>query len=115
MSRKIYEEMLPYLQIFPEGIQAESETESEIETASEADPQTDTSAASESGDESQTQENDQSSGTVSDVHTDDKTMVWKHLTEDEKKAVQDEYLNIKGTNKLKDWKTEERKEIRKNV
>ena len=127
MSRKIYEEMLPYLQIFPST--GDDEPQSDEKTATtetdefgnpveggttetdefgkpvESDTETDESETDESNtDEPETGEDGKviDGDGSSDNNNSGKSTVWKHLTDTEKANLVKEYLA--GTNKeLKKW------------
>ncbi len=94
MSRKIYEQLLPYLQIFPED-ESETDTyesETESETAeSETESETMESETSESGDASE-EEDSGTSGLTSILSSSITEFSWTHLTDEEKDAVIWEYL-----------------------
>lgn len=97
MSRKIYEELLPYLQIFSDSASDtdETETETETETTQSETAESETSE-SETG-ESETG-TDESTGSSSSVTTSgSSTFVWPHLTDEEKNQVILEYLGMSNS------------------
>ena len=95
MSRKIYEELLPYLQIFSDSASDTDETETETETTQSETAESETSE-SETG-ESETG-TDESTGSSSSVTTSgSSTFVWPHLTDEEKNQVILEYLGMSNS------------------
>ena len=97
MSRKIYEELLPYLQIFSDSASDtdETETETETETTQSETAESETSE-SETG-ESETG-TDESTGSSSSVTTSgSSTFAWPHLTDEEKNQVILEYLGMSNS------------------
>ena len=107
MSRKIYEQLLPYLQIFPEGASQTTESESETETeTAESETESETmesetsesteSETSESGDASG-EESGKTSGQTSVLSSGSSSFSWPHLTDKEKDAVIWEYLENRNS------------------
>ena len=95
MSRKIYEELLPYLQIFSDSASDTDETETETETTQSETAESETSE-SETG-ESETG-TDESTGSSSSVTTSgSSTFAWPHLTDEEKNQVILEYLGMSNS------------------
>ena len=93
MSRKIYEELLPYLQIFSDSASDTDETETETTQSETAESET---SESETG-ESETG-TDESTGSSSSVTTSgSSTFVWPHLTDEEKNQVILEYLGMSNS------------------
>ena len=108
MTQKIYAELLPYLQIFPNSGSADTTddttvTESESETLESETTESETgeSTVSESdGTEDETGESgDAAASTDSSITaTADETFQWRHLTDEQKAEVVADYLG--GINKL---------------
>lgn len=93
MSRKIYEELLPYLQIFSDSASDTDETETETTQSETAESET---GESETG-ESETG-TDESAGSSSSVTTSgSSTFAWPHLTDEEKNQVILEYLGMSNS------------------
>lgn len=93
MSRKIYEELLPYLQIFSDSASDTDETETETTQSETAESETGESETSES--ETGT---DESAGSSSSVTTSgSSTFAWPHLTDEEKNQVILEYLGMSNS------------------
>lgn len=100
MSRKIYEELLPYLQIFSDSASDTDETETETETTQSETAESETGESETS--ESETGESetgtDESAGSSSSVTTSgSSTFAWPHLTDEEKNQVILEYLGMSNS------------------
>lgn len=100
MSRKIYEELLPYLQIFSDSASDTDETETETETTQSETAESETGESETS--ESETGESetgtDESTGSSSSVTTSgSSTFAWPHLTDEEKNQVILEYLGMSNS------------------
>lgn len=102
MTRKIYEELLPYLQIFPNN---GSDTEDTEETVQESESETvESETAQSESDETSEGESVQESGSTSSssqISTSNSTFEWPHLTDEEKEEVLLEYLGNINKPKLR--------------
>ena len=119
MTRKIYEELLPYMQIFPNnGSSSDTDTEETQETEedtketagteetsesgtdaggeSDASSESGGDATGESGEDSQDNGKDGGSGSSLNSST-GLTFQWPHLTDEEKDEVIWEYLGVRNT------------------
>ena len=95
MSRKIYEELLPYLQIFSDSASDTDETETETETTQSETAESETGESETSESETGT---DESAGSSSSVTTSgSSTFAWPHLTDEEKNQVILEYLGMSNS------------------
>lgn len=98
MSRKIYEELLPYLQIFSDSASDTDETETETTQSETAESETGESETSESETGESETGTDESTGSSSSVTTSgSSTFVWPHLTDEEKNQVILEYLGMSNS------------------
>ena len=98
MSRKIYEELLPYLQIFSDSASDTDETETETTQSETAESETGESETSESETGESETGTDESAGSSSSVTTSgSSTFAWPHLTDEEKNQVILEYLGMSNS------------------